>query len=152
MAEAVIPSGYVLGPGQGEHYVLRGGDIVIRADPTRGASGLAMGTQQVLRGVGIPIHRHFQMDEVFHVIDGSGTFILDDVPHAIEKGASVFVPKTMWHGFENPDRELLLLWIVTPPGLDALFRAIATRPGVPPPTRTKDELNEIARRYGTEFR
>ena len=27
------------------------------------------------------------------------------------------------------DRELLLLWIVAPPGLEAFFREVATRPG-----------------------
>ena len=152
VAEAAVPQGYVLGPDQGEHLVLRGGNIFIKAGPTEGAKSLAMGTQQILPGVGIPIHRHFQMDEAFYVLDGGGTFILDDVPHAIEKGRSIFIPKNTWHGFENPNRELLLLWIVTPPGLDAYFREVATRPGVPPTTRTKEQLNEIARRYGTEFR
>jgi quercetin dioxygenase-like cupin family protein len=149
---ATVSGGYALGPDHGEHFILRGGNIFIKVDPTRGSRGLAMGTQQVLRGVGIPIHRHFWMDEIFHVVDGSGTFILDDVPYAIEKGGSVFIPKNTWHGFENPDQELLLLWIVTPAGLDGFFRELATRPGAPPPTRTKEQVNEIARRYGTEFR
>ena len=152
MAEAGVSGDHVLGPDQGEHLILRGGNIFIKMDPIRGPGSLAMGTQQVLRGVGIPIHRHFQMDEIFYVVDGGGTFILDDVPHALEKGGSIFIPRNTWHGFENPDHELLLLWIVTPPGLDAFFRAVATPPGVPPPARTKEQLNEIARRYGTEFR
>jgi len=152
VAEGVAPRGYVLGPEKGEQLVLRGGNIFIKADPTKGANGLAMGTQQILPGVGIPIHRHFQMDEAFYVLDGGGTFILDDVPHALEKGGSIFIPKNTWHGFENPNRELLLLWIVTPAGLDAYFREVAVRPGAPPTTRTKEQLNEIARRYGTEFR
>ena len=47
---------------------------------------------------------------------------------------------------------LLLLWIVAPPGLEAFFREVATRPGVPPVQRTKEQLNEIARKYATEFR
>jgi len=62
------------------------------------------------------------MDEAFYVIDGSGTFILNDVRRPVEKGGSIFIPKNAWHGFQNPDRELLLLWIVTPPGLEAFFR------------------------------
>jgi quercetin dioxygenase-like cupin family protein len=143
---------YVLEANQGEQLVLRGGSIFIKTGPANGSGGLAMGTQQVLRGVGIPIHRHFWMDEAFYVVDGGGTFILDDVPHAVEKGGSIFIPRNTWHGFENPDRELILLWIVTPPGLDGFFREIATHPGVAPVTRTKDQVNEIARRYGTEFR
>ncbi len=144
--------GYVLGPSEGEHLILRGGSIFIKAAPSRGSNNLALGTQQVLVGVGIPIHRHFQMDEAFSVIGGSGTFILDDARHPIEKGATIFIPKNAWHGFENADRELLLLWIVAPPGLEAFFRELAAPPGVPEKSRTKEQLNEIARKYATEFR
>ena len=144
--------GYAIGARQGEHLIQRGGDVFINADPTRGCDKFAMGTQQVLPGVGIPIHRHFVMDEAFSVLDGRGTFILNDARYPIEKGSSIFIPKNAWHGFENPDRELHLLWIVTPPGLEAFFREVATRPGVPPTSRTKEQLNEIARKYGTEFR
>jgi quercetin dioxygenase-like cupin family protein len=146
------PNGYVLGPDEGEHLIQRGGNIFIKADPTRGSNGLAMGTQQVLTGVGIPIHRHFEMDEVFYVVEGGGTFILGDAQHPIKKGNSIFIPRNNWHGFQNPDGELLLLWIAAPPGLESFFREVATRPGVPPVQRTKDELNAIARKYATEFR
>ena len=111
-----------------------------------------MGTQQILVGVGVPVHRHFEMDEAFYVIGGSGTFILNEVGHPIEKGRSIFIPKNAWHGFENADRELDLLWIVAPSGLECFFREVATRPGVPAIQRTMEQLNEIARRYGTEFR
>jgi quercetin dioxygenase-like cupin family protein len=144
--------GCVLGPTEGEHLVLRGGNIFIVADPSTGSNDLAMGTQQVPAGVGIPIHRHFRMDEAFYVIGGTGTFILNDAPHSIEQGSSIFIPKNSWHGFQNPDRELLLLWVVSPPGLEAFFREIAARPDVPPVQRTKDQLNGIARKYETEFR
>jgi quercetin dioxygenase-like cupin family protein len=147
-----VTRGYVLGPSEGEDLILRGGSIFIKADPSRGSNGFAMGTQQVQVGVGIPIHRHFQTDEVFYVVEGSGTFILDDASHPIEKGGSIFIPKNAWHGFENADRELLLLWIVAPPGLEALFREVATRPGVPAKSRTKEQLKEIARKYATEYR
>jgi quercetin dioxygenase-like cupin family protein len=145
----MVPQGYVLGPRQGEHLVLRGGDMFIKVDPIGGSHRLAMGTQQILIGAGIPIHRHFEMDEAFCVMEGSGLFILDDVHHRIEKGASIFIPKNTWHGFENADSELVLLWMVAPPGLECLFREIATPA---PIRRTKEQLNEIARKYGTEFR
>jgi hypothetical protein len=74
------------------------------------------------------------------------------VPLPIDRGSSIFIPKNAWHGFQNPDRELLLLWIVAPAGLEAFFREVATRPGVPPVQRTKEQLNAIARKYATEFR
>jgi quercetin dioxygenase-like cupin family protein len=146
-----VPQGYVLGPRDGEHLILRGGDIFIKVDPMTGFNDLAMGSQQVLVGVGIPIHRHFGMDEAFYIIEGSGNFILNDVGHPIEKGASIFIPKNTWHGFENAIHELVLLWTVAPAGLECFFREIATRPGATPTQRTKEQLNEIARKYGTEF-
>lgn len=151
-AQAGAPRGYVLGPNEGEHLIQRGGNIFIKADRRTGSGSLAMGTQQILPSVGIPIHRHFEMDEAFYVIDGTGTFILNDVRHPIEKGTSIFIPKNAWHGFENNDRELLLLWIVAPPGLEAFFREVATRPGEKPVPRTREQLNEIARRHAMEFR
>jgi quercetin dioxygenase-like cupin family protein len=36
-----------------------------------------LGTQQVMVGSGIPIHRHFKMDEAFYVLQGGGTFIAE---------------------------------------------------------------------------
>jgi hypothetical protein len=56
------------------------GNIFIKIDPVRGSGNLAMGTQQVPVGAGIPIHRQFEMDEAFYVLEGAGTFALDDVP------------------------------------------------------------------------
>jgi quercetin dioxygenase-like cupin family protein len=147
-----VPQGYVLGPRDGEHLILRGGDIFIKVDPITGSNDLAMGSQQIPVGVGIPIHRHFEMDEAFYVIEGSGNFILNDVGHPIEKGGSIFIPKNSWHGFENAIHELVLLWTVAPAGLECFFREIATRPDATPIKRSKEQLNEIARKYGTEFR
>jgi quercetin dioxygenase-like cupin family protein len=113
-----VPQGYVLGPRDGEHLILRGGDIFIKVDPITGSNGLAMGSQQILVGAGIPVHRHFEMDEAFYVVEGSGNFILNDVGHHIEKGSSIFIPKNSWHGFENAIHELVLLWTVAPAGLE----------------------------------
>jgi quercetin dioxygenase-like cupin family protein len=146
--------GYVLGPSEGEHLVhfRDQGSVFIKIDAATGSDNLALGTQQVMAGSGIPIHRHFQMDEAFYVLEGSGTFILNDVRHPFEKGATIFIPRKSWHGFENPDYELLLLWVVTPAGLDGFFREICSAAGVPPKRLSRDQVKETALRYGTEFR
>lgn len=153
-AQAATPQGYVLGPAGGEHLVhfRNPGNIFIKVDPTKGSGNLAFGTQQVPVGTGIPIHRHFEMDEAFYVLEGSGTFTLNDAPLPFEKGGTIFIPKNAWHGFANPDRELLLLWIVAPAGLEGFFRDTCNPPGVPPKQFTKAQINEIAGKYATEFR
>ena len=113
--------GYVLSATEGEHLVhfRDHGNIFIKVGSATGSDNLALGTQQVMVGTGIPIHRHFHMDEAFCVLDGSGTFILNDVRHSFEKG---------------------------------FFRDTCTPPGVPPKQLTREQITEIARKYGTEFR
>jgi len=153
-AQTTSPQGYVLGPDEGEHLIhfRDHGNIFIKAGAARGSSGLALGTQQVMTGTGIPIHRHLKMDEAFYILEGSGTFILNDVRHALDKGGTVFIPKNSWHGFENPDHELLLLWIMAPAGLDGFFRETCSPLGAPPKQLTREQIRAIALKYDTEFR
>ena len=133
-AQTAASQGYVLGATEGEHLVhwRDAGNIFIKVGPATGSDDLALGTQQVPVGAGIPIHRHFRMDEAFYVLEGSGIFTLNDAQHRFEKGGTIFIPKNAWHGFANPDHELLLLWIMAPPGLEGFFRDTCSPPGVPP--------------------
>jgi mannose-6-phosphate isomerase-like protein (cupin superfamily) len=141
-----------VGPSEGTHVMMRGGNVFVKTGEGGAFGRFAMGTQQVLKGVGIPIHRHVEMDETFYVAEGSGIFIIDEVRYPIEKGGSIFIPRLSWHGFENPDCELLLVWIMGPPGVEQFFPELGTPPGVPAVPRTKDQVNAITRNYGTEFR
>src|ERR1700719_1918016 len=86
-AQAAASQGYVLGPTEGEHLVhfRDHGNIYIKVGSATGSDGLALGTQQVVLGAGIPIHRHLRMDEDF-VLEGSGALTLNHAPHSFEKG------------------------------------------------------------------
>ena len=153
-AQAAALQGLVLNPTEGEHLIhfRDHGNIYIKAGSATGSNSLAFGTQQVTLAAGIPTHRHLEMDEAFYVLDGAGTVTLNDVQHTFEKGASIFIPRNTWHGFNNPDHELLVLWVVTPAGLDGFFRETCNPPGVPPKQLTRDQIQQIARKYYTEFR
>ena len=139
---------------EGEHLIhfRDHGDVFIKISVQSGSRNLALGTQRVLRGTGVPVHRHFEMDEAFYVLGGGGIFTLNDVPHLFEKGATIFIPRNSWHGFANPEHELLLLWMVTPPGLEAFFRETCSPPGAPPKQLTDEQIRQIALKFGTEFR
>ena len=153
-AQIVAGQGYVSGASEGEHlfHFRDHGNIFIKIGAATGSTDLAMGTQQVMAGTGIPIHRHFKMDEAFYILEGSGIFLLNDVRHPFEQGGTIFISKNSWHGFENPDHELLLLWVVSPAGLDGFFRDTCSPPGVPAKQLTREQIREIARKYDTEFR
>lgn len=155
VAGETAAQGSVLDATGGEHLIhfRDRGNIFIKFGAATGSDNLAVGTQQVMVGTGIPIHRHLKMDEAFHVLEGSGRAILNDIPHPFDKGSTIFIPTHSWHGFENPDHELLLLWIVTPAGLDGFFRETCSPLGVAPKPLTRDQIREIARtKYDTEFR
>jgi quercetin dioxygenase-like cupin family protein len=146
--------GHVLGAGEGErlaHFADAGG-IFIGVGPATGSAGFALGTQQVRAGRGIPVHRHSARDEAFYVLEGSGILSLKDVSYPIERGATIFIPKNVWHGFTTAEHELLLLWVMAPAGLDGFFRETCNPLGVPPKQLTRDQIREIGRRYGTEYR
>ena len=113
-----VPQGYVLGAEEGEHLIhfRDGGNIFIKVDPVTGSNNLGLGTQQLPKGSGIPVHRHLHKDEAFYVLEGSGMVTLNDVCHPCERGGTIFIPKNTWHGFSSPDQELVLLWIMVPSG------------------------------------
>jgi quercetin dioxygenase-like cupin family protein len=153
-AQTPAPQGYVLGANEGEQLIhfRDHGKIFIKIGSATGSDNLALGTQQVTLGAGIPIHRHLQMDEAFYVLEGSGVFILNEQRHPFEKSGTIFIPKNSWHGFANPDHELLLMWIMAPAGLDGFFRETCSPPGAPPKQLTREQIQTIARKYATEFK
>src|SRR5436305_13372028 len=43
------------------------------------------------------LHYHERTDEIYHVIDGEGTMVLDDEVIPLRKGAVVYVPRGVRH-------------------------------------------------------
>jgi len=113
---------------------------------------MALGTQQVPIRTGILVHQHQEADEVLFVLEGTGFGILGDTRMSVEKGSAIYIPKGVWHGVENPDSELLLLWVVAPPGLETFFREVSSTPGAPPIQLTREQLNEIAHKHGIRLK
>lgn len=151
---AVASGGRVLDAGRGEHLVhfRDGGDIFIFSGVDTGSDSLALGTQQIKARGGIPIHRHLHMEEAFYVIEGNGECLLDEMPHSVSRGASIFIPRNTWHGFKTRSDDLLVLWIMAPGGLDGFFRETCSPPGATPKNLTADQIRQIAKKYGIEFR
>ena len=135
--------GYVLGATAGEHMFNSSGEVVIKVDPTRGSNDLCLGTQLVPAGAGVPRHRHAYWDEHIYVLDGSGAIILEDERVPIKKGATIFIPKGSWHGFENPNTDLFVLWAAAPTGQEEFFRAISSKPGEPAKNLSREQVLAI---------
>jgi quercetin dioxygenase-like cupin family protein len=139
----MMMQGYILGATDGEHMFNPSGEVVIKIDPTRSSDDLSLGTQLVPPGAGIPRHVHAYWDEFIYVLDGRGIVTLNDERVPIQKGATIFIPKGSWHGFENPDAELFVLWAATPTGQEEFFRAISSRPGEPAKNLSPEQVLAI---------
>ena len=135
--------GYVLGTTDGERMFNSSGEVVVKVDPSRSSNDLSLGTHLVPPGVGIPRHAHAHWDEVIYVLDGGGIVTLNDERVPLQKGATIFVPKGVWHGFENPDTELFILWLAPAPGQAEFFRAIFNRPGEPANNLSREQVIAI---------
>ena len=143
--------GYVLGTTDGERMFNASGEVAIKVDPTRSSNDLSLGTQLVPPGVGIPRHVHAYWDEVIYVLDGGGVATLNDERVPIQKGATIFIPKGVWHGFENPDTEMFILWMATSPGQAEFFRAISSRPGEPAKDLSREQVMAIRQQVEVHY-
>jgi len=103
-AQTAAPQGYVLGATEGEHLIhfRDAGDIFIKAGPATGSDNFALGTQQLPAGGGIPVHRHFRMDEAFYVLEGSGIFTLNDARTVLIRAQQYSFPKMSGMGSQIP--------------------------------------------------
>jgi mannose-6-phosphate isomerase-like protein (cupin superfamily) len=79
------------------------------------------------RAIAAPLHRHTREDEFSFVLEGRLWAQLGDEEHVAEVGDLVFKPRGEWHTFWNAsDQPTRILEIITPGGLENLFRALGT--------------------------
>jgi quercetin dioxygenase-like cupin family protein len=98
--------------------------------------GLSMGYQTIAPGGRIREHSHGDQVEVQICFRGRGRVVVDGVSHPLVPGTACFLGYDVRHEILNEDDgELVMLWIVSPPGLERFFEAIGRprRPGEPAP-------------------
>ena len=100
------------------------------------------------RALAAPLHRHSREDEYSYVLEGRLGALLGDEEVFGEPGDLVFKPRGQWHTFWNAgDVPARILEIISPGGLEELFRQIDTLEGEPDPA----QMAEMAGRYGCEL-
>jgi quercetin dioxygenase-like cupin family protein len=111
------------------------------ADPTLHPAvtrfeGLSMGYQTIAPGGRIREHSHGDQIELQICFRGRGRVVVEGVSHPLVPGTACFLGYDVRHEILNEsDEELVLLWVVAPPGLEHFFEAIGRprRPGEPTP-------------------
>ncbi len=99
------------------------------------------------RALAAPMHRHHDEDEYTYVLTGRIGAVIEG--REVEAGAGdlLFKPRGQWHTFWNAgDEPASCLELISPAGLEQLFRSFATLTGGPEP----EQLAEMAAKYRCE--
>ena len=147
----------VMQPGEGPSYwqpVPASGhaDPMLYPENTR-FPALAMGFQTVAPGGRVREHSHGDQIELQICFRGRGRVVVDGRSHDLVPGTACFLGHEVRHEIvnEGPD-ELVMLWVISPPGLEDFFRTIG-RPReagapAPPPFERPPDVVAIERRMG----
>src|SRR3712207_4613662 len=93
------------------------------------------------RALAAPLHRHRDEDEYTLVLTGRIGAVLDGEEVVAGPGDLLFKPRGQWHTFWNAgDEPATCLELISPAGLEELFRAMADTTG----PITPDVLSEMA--------
>jgi mannose-6-phosphate isomerase-like protein (cupin superfamily) len=145
----------IIKPGEGEQLWLLGDHAMnkLGAPDTAGAFHAFVNTSQP--GGGPPPHVHSREDEMFFVLDGTFSFLLDGKTYRGGPGSCVFLPKGIPHTFKNVgDRPGSFLGFTSPCGFEQFVAAVATR--TPPASKEIDptivrRLLELAPKFGIDM-
>ena len=147
--------GIILKPDGGDDLLIgpRRAPVRIKIGKNNGSAKLAMGTEDIVPGDRIPVHKHGKEDELIFIHTGEGTATLGESRVSVKTGAVIFVPQGAWHGLENTGTELLtMVWIFSPSGFEQYFRDIGVKPNAAPLGLTDDEWHKVDAKYAITYR
>lgn len=147
----------VMQPGDGPSYwqpVPANGHADPKLFPSNtGFEGLSMGFQTVAPHSRIREHSHGDQIELQICFRGRGRVMVDGVAHPLTPGTTCFLGYNVKHEIINEsDEELVMMWVISPPGLEHFFREIgrpraADQPAPEPFARPTDVI-AVERRLG----
>ena len=100
------------------------------------------------RALAAPMHRHHNEDEYSYVLTGRIGAVIEGREVEAGVGDLLFKPRGQWHTFWNAgDEPASCLELISPAGLEQLFRSFVTLTGEPEP----EQLAEMAAKYGCDI-
>jgi quercetin dioxygenase-like cupin family protein len=101
-----------------------------------GFDGLAMGFQTIAPGGRVRAHSHGEQVELQICFRGRGRVVVEGASHPLVPGTACFLGYDVKHEIVNETGDdLVMMWVITPPGLEHFFEAIGRprRSGAPAP-------------------
>lgn len=112
---------------------------------------LAVLTATTPPGVGPPPHVHRDDDELFLVIEGSITYLVNGEWTPVRPGGAVYLPRGLLHTYRNDGDAPSRHWVITTPsGFEEFFAEAAEEFGSAGPP-DMGRIIEISQNYGIEL-
>jgi mannose-6-phosphate isomerase-like protein (cupin superfamily) len=146
--------GYVLKQNQGIFLAGWDSSTIVKVSPEQGSQTDITVVQKIQPGKGTGLHAHRDADEIFYVMEGNGTAVIDTIAYDIEAGDFIFIPKNADHKIRNYDSTgiLKLVFFMNKPGLLEFFKQRHQQFFIDTKPMTLEELNKVAEKYGTHFK
>jgi quercetin dioxygenase-like cupin family protein len=119
----------VVQPGEGPSYwqpiPANGHADPVLVPANTGFDALSLGYQTIAPRSRVREHSHGEQIEVQICFRGRGRAIVDGVSHPLVPGTACLLGQDVTHEIVNEgDEDLVMLWMVSPPGLEDFFKAI----------------------------
>lgn len=133
--------------------------VTVRVPHSAGKSGLSVLESLVPRNDSPPLHIHRTEDEVFHVLEGEITLLVDGETMGLGPGETLLAPRDVPHTY-RVDSDTARLLVVTPSGdFESFVRATARpaeelrlpTPSGPPSQEEQQAFAEVAARHGIDL-
>ncbi len=139
----------ILPPGSGQVLNVIGDNQTIRLTGKDTGGLFALVEQANPPGVGVPSHLHENEDELFHVLEGTVEFKVQDKLVTATAGTTVFLPRGVPHEFMTVgDVSARTLLMIFPAGGEQMFSELNELPAGPPDMA---KVLEICGKFGVTF-
>jgi mannose-6-phosphate isomerase-like protein (cupin superfamily) len=139
---------YTFGPGEGQRHEARGSVMHFKATGESTSGRLSLMERTLPPGGRMPpAHIHVDCDELYFVLDGQISFILDGKELVRGPESTILVPGGTAHTFGNRSDAPARLLVLHSPALDAYFAALEGLWHGPEPPSVEQE-QALMRRHG----
>lgn len=120
-----------------------------------GFDGLSMGYQTIAPGGRVRPHSHGGQVEIQVCFSGRGHVVVDGARHGLAPGSACFLGQDVRHEIVNDGPgDLVMLWVISPPGLEDFFEAVGRRreagEPAPEPFERPEDVVAIERSLGMD--